>query len=79
MDILIILRHLIDIGTYLQIHENGTLAGINTAFQYTHLIQGSCIQSFFFSQIALDTLFIGCLLWQNSNLIFLNHSFNFEL
>ena len=73
MDILIILRHLIDIGTYLQIHKNGTLAGINTAFQYPHLIQGSYIQPFFLSQITLDAFLIGSLFWQNSNLIFLNH------
>ena len=77
---LVVLRKLVDIGAYLQVNEDGTLAGIDAAFQYTHLIQGSHIQSLLLGQIVLDAFLVGCLFWQNSNLIFLYHKLNyFEL
>ena len=73
MHILVVLRIFVDVGTHLQIDENGALAGVDAALQYAHLVQGSYIQPLLLGEIALDAFLAGCLFWQNSYLIFLNH------
>ena len=75
MNILVVLRKLIDIGTHLQVHEDGTLAGVDASLQHSHLIQCSHIQSFLLGEITLDAFLACCLFGQNSYLILLNHLF----
>ena len=73
MDILIVLRKLIDIGTHLEIDKDGALAGIDASLEYSHLVECSHIQPLFLGEIALDAFLARCLFWQNSDLIFLDH------
>ena len=73
MDILVVLRKLIDIGTHLEIDKDGALAGIDASLEYPHLVECSHIQPLFLGEIALDAFLARCLFWQNSDLIFLDH------
>ena len=47
MNIGVIGRLLIDIGTHLEIDEDGTLTGIDAAFQHPHMTEGTHVKSFF--------------------------------
>ena len=73
MHILIVLWIFVDVGTHLQIDEDGALAGVDAAFEHTHLVEGSHVESLLLGEVALDAFLAGCLFWQNSYLIFLNH------
>ena len=62
---------------HLQIYENSTLTGIDTAFQYaqsTHIFR---VNSMLFREIFTDILFACCLFGQNAQLQFLYHSLKF--
>ena len=67
----LVLRKFVDVEPYFQVHINGSLAGIDAPLQYTDGLDGACIETFVLTDEQLDTLFIGCLLGQNSYLMFL--------
>ena len=73
VNILVVLRKLIDVSTHLQIDEDGTLACIDASLQHTHLVQSSDIQAFLLGEITLDAFLTSCLFGQNPDLVFLNH------
>lgn len=73
MHILVVLWQFIDIGTHLQIDENGALAGIHTFLQHTDMLECAYIQSFLLGEMLFDTFFLVCHLRQYSKLIFFYH------
>ena len=73
MYVLVVLCELIDIGTHLQIHIDGTLPGVDASLEHPHLVQCPHVYSFLLGQVTLDTFLTGCLFWQNPDLIFLYH------
>ena len=57
-----------------EIDIDGALASINASFQYPDCLDGPCINSLVLTDEQFDVLFVGCLLGQNSYLVFLNHN-----
>ena len=76
---LLVLWHFVDVNAHFQVHEDGALTGIDASFQYTDCLDGPCINSLVLADERLDVLFIGCLLGQNSYLVFLNHILFFKI
>ena len=58
--ILLLFRHLIEIGAHGQVYEDGPLACIDAAFQNSYGRNVACVQPFLLYEVFFYALFVGC-------------------
>lgn len=59
-------RRFVDEHLYLQVYEDGPLAGIDASFQHPYGVDGTNVEPLLAAHVLFDMLFAGCLLGQNS-------------
>ena len=74
MDVLVVLRHLVDVRPDLQVDKDGALSGIDAASQDAQSCQRTHVEAILLGNITPQCLLVGSHMGLNPYLILVNHS-----